>query len=75
MEGGGAGDGCLEGLPQLLLEVGFLCSVEREDAALSLFVGDLSIYYDASAPYAFLRTSWVSLFRHLKVISACELIF
>lgn len=31
----------------------FLRSVEREDAPLSLFVEDLGIYYDASAPMHF----------------------
>lgn len=64
-----------KGLPWLLLEDGFLRSVEREDAALSLVVEDLGIYYDASAPYAFFRTSWVPLLRHLMVLSACEPIF
>lgn len=64
-----------KGLPWLLLEDGFLCSVEREDAALSLVVGDLGIYVVASAPYAFSRTSWVPLLRHLKVLPACEPIF
>lgn len=61
-----------KGLPWLLLEDGFLRSVEREDAALSLVVEDLGIYYDASGPYAFFRTSWVPLLRHLKALSACE---
>lgn len=49
-----------------------LRSVEREDAPLSLFFEDLSIYYDASAPYAFFRASWVTLLRHLKALFACE---
>ena len=39
-----------KGLPFLLLEDGFLRSVERSDPPLSLVVDDLGIYYDASAP-------------------------
>lgn len=55
-----------------LVEDGFMPSVERKDAPLSLFVEDLGIYYDASAPHAFFRASWVTLLRHLKALFACE---
>lgn len=61
-----------KGLPWLMLEDGFLRSVEWEDASLSSVVEDLGIYYNATASYAFFRTSWVPLLRHLKVLSACE---
>lgn len=61
-----------KGLPWLLLEDGFLRLVERKDAALSLVVEDLGIYYDTSGSYAFFRTSWVPRLRHLKALSACE---
>jgi capsular polysaccharide export protein len=37
-------------LPFLLLEDGFLRSVEREDPPLSIVLDDLGIYYDASGP-------------------------
>lgn len=39
-----------KGLPFLLLEDGFLRSLEREDAPLSLVRDDLGVYYDAGAP-------------------------
>lgn len=61
-----------KGLPWLLLEDCLLRSVEREGAPLSLVVDGLGINYDASATYAFFRTSWVPLLRHLNVLSACE---
>src|SRR5690606_15917416 len=38
------------GVPHLLLEDGFLRSVERDDPPLSLVVDDIGIYYDASRP-------------------------
>lgn len=61
-----------KGLPWLLLALAFSRAAEREGAPLSLVVDDLGINYDASATYAFFRTLWVPLLRHLKVLSACE---
>lgn len=73
--GGSVGGGEMaawKGLPWLLLKDGFLRSVERKDAALSLVVKDLGTYYDTSGSYAFFRTSWVPRLRHLKALSASE---
>ena len=55
-----------------LLEDGFLRSVDRDDASLSLVFEDLGIYYDASSAYAFFRIPWVPLLLLLKVLSAWE---
>lgn len=58
--------------PWPLLEDGFLRSIAREHALLSLDVDALDIYLDARDPYSFFRTSWVQLLRLLKVLSACQ---
>lgn len=62
-----------KGLSWLLLEDGFLRSVEREDSPLSLVVDDQGIYYDASAPSR-LETLIAEPITEEKVVRAHSLI-